>query len=98
MAIFCYDETMQFTTVSIIGLTAEALIIISQLPQIIKSYRSRSTEDLSLATIILVLMGLLMWLVYGLLKPDMVIVITNCFSLLMFGVVLIAKVKFSEAK
>ncbi|MGZ6004571.1 MAG: SemiSWEET family sugar transporter [Candidatus Saccharimonadales bacterium] len=81
--------------VTVIGISAESLLIISQLPQIYKSFKTKSTKDLSLLTILCVLAGLVLWLAYGLLKPDFVIVSANGLSLLTFGVVLYAKLKFS---
>lgn len=78
------------------GLGAEVLLIISQIPQIYKSFKTKSTDDLSLATIILVLMGIGMWIVYGILKPDGTIVIANLLSLIAFSFILYAKIKFSK--
>jgi MtN3 and saliva related transmembrane protein len=86
---------MEFTPVSIVGLSAELLLIISQLPQIYKSFKTKSTEDLSLATILCMVTGIILWIIYGLLKPDSVIVIANGVSLIAFGTVLYAKIKFS---
>lgn len=86
---------MEFTSVSIVGLLAELLLIISQIPQIYKSFNTKSTEDLSLATIVCMVAGITLWIIYGLLKPDSVIVIANGLSLIAFGTVLYAKIKFS---
>ena len=86
---------MSFNIVSVVGLAAEVLLIISQIPQIHKSYKTKSTEDLSLLTIVCVMAGLVLWMAYGLLKPDAVIVIANILSFGMFALVLYAKIKFS---
>lgn len=86
---------MEFSAVSIVGLLAELLLIVSQIPQIYKSFKTKSTEDLSLLTILCVIFGIILWVVYGLLKPDPVIVIANSVSLIAFGTVLYAKIKFS---
>ena len=86
---------MEFSTLSIIGLLAELLLVTAQLPQIHKSFKTKSTKDLSLLTIISVTLGIVLWITYGLLKPDPVIVIANGLSLTTFLVVLYAKIKFS---
>ena len=86
---------MHFTAISIVGLFAELLLIISQIPQIYKSFKTKSTEDLSLASIICVVAGIVLWVIYGLIKPDSVIVIANGVSLIAFGTVLYTKIKFS---
>jgi MtN3 and saliva related transmembrane protein len=86
---------MELTSLSIVGLSAEVLLIISQIPQIYKSYKTKSTKDLSLLTIVAVIIGIVLWIVYGLMKPDMTIVIANGLSLATFSIVLYAKLKFS---
>ena len=83
-------------TISVLGLAAEFFIFVSQVPQIYKSFKTKSTDDLSTLTIVCVLLGLAMWLLYGLYKPDNIIVIANACSLVMFAVVLYAKIKFSH--
>ena len=86
---------MHRTLIDIVGLLAEFVLIVAQLPQIYKSFKTKSTGDLSLLTISAVIIGLILWIIYGLVKPDYVIVIANVASLLTFGIVLYAKIKFS---
>jgi MtN3 and saliva related transmembrane protein len=86
---------MHRTLIDIVGLLAEVVLIVAQLPQIYKSFKTKSTGDLSLLTISAVIIGLILWIIYGLAKPDYVIVIANVASLLTFGIVLYAKIKFS---
>ncbi len=86
---------MELTSLSIVGLLAEVLLIVSQIPQIYKSYKTKSTKDLSLLTIVAVIIGIVLWIVYGLMKPDMTIVIANGLSLATFSIVFYAKLKFS---
>lgn len=86
---------MHTSLISVVGLLAEFVLIVSQIPQIYKCFKTKKASDLSLLTIISVIVGLFLWIAYGLLKPDMVIVIANLASLLAFGVTLYAKIKFS---
>jgi MtN3 and saliva related transmembrane protein len=86
---------MHRTLIDVVGLLAESVLIVAQLPQIYKSFKTKSTGDLSLLTISAVMIGLILWIIYGITKPDYVIVIANIASLLIFCVVLYAKIKFS---
>lgn len=64
-------------TASIIGLLAAGLILVSQIPQVYKSYKTKQTKDLSLATIGLLISGSVLWLIYGFLRVDNIIIFAN---------------------
>lgn len=87
---------MIITATSGIGLLAEALIIVAQIPQIYKSYKTKRTDDISLSMLVCVSLGLSLWIIYGVLKPDPVIVIANAISVVAFGFVIYAKVKYTK--
>ena len=82
--------------ISVLGLGAEALIVVAQIPQIHKSFKTRRTDDISGLTIVCAILGFCLWLLYGFLKPDGVIVIANGVSIVMFTLVLYAKIRFSK--
>ncbi len=48
-----------------VGLAAGLLTTVSMLPQVTKSYKSKSTKDISLPYISLLWLGLLIWIIYG---------------------------------
>lgn len=68
---------MPETYVTILGLAAAALTTFAFLPQALKTWRSKSVGDLSLATYGTFLVGIVLWLVYGLLIGDWPIIIAN---------------------
>lgn len=51
---------------------------LSYVPQVRKALPANSTEDLSMRTLLTLAVGLALWLTYGLLKGDYVIVTANC--------------------
>ncbi|MBL1211339.1 SemiSWEET transporter, partial [Geminocystis sp. GBBB08] len=55
------------TFVTIIGLIAGFLTTISFLPQVIKTWRSKSAQDISLGMFLSFCLGVLFWLIYGIL-------------------------------
>ena len=74
---------MDFTT--LIGLVAAFCTTVSYYPQLKKCWTTGSAEDLSLTMFITLSAGVGLWVVYGVLKNDFVIIIANAvsFALLM---------------
>ena len=60
-----------------IGVAAAALTSLSYIPQVRKAWPRGSTADLSLKMLTVLTIGLLLWIGYGLLKGDWVIVAAN---------------------
>lgn len=60
-----------------IGVAAAALTSLSYIPQVRKAWPRGSTADLSLTMLTVLTAGLLLWIGYGLLKGDWVIVAAN---------------------
>lgn len=79
--------------ISYIGFVAGILTIISLLPQIIKSWKTKSTKDISLLRYILYTSGLFLWFVYGFLRPDLPIA-----AMSMIGTILALSVVYLKLK
>lgn len=79
---------------TIIGFTAAVCTTFSFLPQIIKSYQSKSTRDISWGMIFLLLAGAVLWLVYGVSRNDLVVMAANGALFLLVLLLLAAKVKY----
>jgi len=56
--------------IDILGYAAGILVTISLIPQTIKSWKTKSTKDLSLPRYTMYTIGLIMWSIYGVLKPN----------------------------
>ena len=76
-----------------IGASAAVLTSLSYIPQLRKAWPRGSTADLSLKMLIALTTGLLLWIVYGLLKSDWVIVAANCVGASLSGSVLAFKIR-----
>jgi MtN3 and saliva related transmembrane protein len=79
--------------ISVLGFVAAALTSLSYIPQVQKALPKESTGDLSLKMLVALFIGLALWIVYGLMVEDMVIVIANCVGAALVGVVLWCKVR-----
>jgi MtN3 and saliva related transmembrane protein len=82
------------TSIQFLGLAAGTITSITFLPQVIHIWKTKSAKDLSLAMLLLLILGVLMWLSYGILVKDASIIYTNSMVLLMSIVLLIFKFKY----
>jgi len=66
----------------IIGMLAGALSCTTFLPQVIKTWKSKSTKDVSLTMFLIASAGTSLWLVYGILIHSISIIFTNIIVLI----------------
>jgi MtN3 and saliva related transmembrane protein len=79
------------TTATVIGLGAAVCTAAANLPQLKKAWITGQTDDLSLKTLLLFGAGLILWVIYGLLQGDAVIIFANGLSLLILSAILYLK-------
>jgi MtN3 and saliva related transmembrane protein len=77
---------------NIIGILAGCLTTLSFLPQVIKTWKSRSTRDISLTMFAAFTLGVALWLVYGLLILSWPVIVSNVVTLGLAGIILFLKV------
>jgi MtN3 and saliva related transmembrane protein len=68
------------------------------LPQVIKIYRTKSVNDISIVTIVQFMAGIFLWLAYGLHLKNFAIILANSVTLLILvaGLVLFIKYKLQK--
>lgn len=76
-----------------IGAAAAVLTSLSYIPQVRKAWPRGSTGDLSLKMLSALTTGLVLWIVYGLLREDWVIVAANGVGATLSGSVLAFKIR-----
>ena len=86
---------MDFTT--LIGLIAAFCTTVSYLPQLKKCWDTGSAGDLSLKMFSVLAAGVALWVVYGFLKSDVVIILANAVSLALLIGILYFKLKERHA-
>jgi MtN3 and saliva related transmembrane protein len=79
-----------------IGLTAGVFTAISLVPQVVKTIKEKQAEDVSLVMLLVLGTGLALWIVYGIKRNDLPIIITNSFSLLVNITMVILRVKYNK--
>ena len=80
--------------IQILGLAAGTITSITFLPQVIHIWKTKSAKDLSLMMLLLLILGVLLWLTYGLLVMDAAIIYTNSMVLAMSFILLFFKLKY----
>lgn len=91
------DWIRSLTTLSLttwLGLLAAALTTAANVPQVLKAWRTRETRDLSLKMTLILASGLALWVVYGILQSDSVIVVANAAGLLLALSLTLLKLRF----
>jgi MtN3 and saliva related transmembrane protein len=67
--------------IDILGFFAGICVTISVIPQILKIWKTKKVKDISLLTFSVLTFGIALWVVYGVLKNDLPIIVTNSISL-----------------
>ena len=86
---------MVIETYTIVGYLGGTLIIISLLPQLFKIIKTKSSQDISLTTYIILIIAQLLWIYYGFLKNDIEIIVTNVASLFLAILVLVLSIHYN---
>jgi len=80
--------------IEILGLVAGTITSITFLPQVVKIWQTRSAKDLSVMMLLLLMLGVVLWLIYGLVIMSAAIIYTNSMVLAMSLIMLYFKLKF----
>ncbi|MBU0570218.1 MAG: SemiSWEET transporter [Candidatus Omnitrophica bacterium] len=79
--------------IDILGYCAGMLVVFSLLPQTIKSWRTRSTRDISLWRYIIYCIGLVLWITYAVLIQNGPVAVMNTAGLILALSILYLKLK-----
>lgn len=82
--------------IEILGMTAGTISSITFLPQVIKTWKSRSAKDISLWMLLFVTSSVILWLIYGIFLKSIPIIYTNSAVLLMSLILLYFKWAFDR--
>ncbi|HLT71135.1 MAG TPA: SemiSWEET transporter [Cyclobacteriaceae bacterium] len=80
--------------IQVLGLIAGACTTVAFLPQVIKTWKSRSAKDLSLSMFSIFTIGVGLWLVYGILDQNIPVMAANLITLMLAATLLIFKFRF----
>lgn len=80
--------------VAIIGFIAATFTTASFLPQVIRIHRTRKTHDLSLLMYVILYVGILLWIIYGIFLKSLPIIIANSVVIVLCLYILVMKIRY----
>jgi MtN3 and saliva related transmembrane protein len=77
-----------------LGYLAGTLTVLSFLPQVIRTWKTRHTRDLSLWMFGILITASTLWILYGVVIHDWPVIITNVGMVVLNGAIATAKVRY----
>ena len=84
------------TAMGVIGILAGIIILSGWVPQIVKGYRTKKLTDVSSYLMILIFVGAVLWLIYGMALDDVYIMGVNLAAMFLTMVLLAMKLKYEK--
>jgi MtN3 and saliva related transmembrane protein len=84
------------TNLDILGLVATCFTTSSFIPQVITTYKTRDVSGISLSTYVIITFGLALWLIYGILKHDLPLIVANSMMVILTFSIAMMKIKFEK--
>ena len=78
-----------------LGYFAGSLTVLSFLPQVIRTWKTRQTRDLSLGMFALLVTASSLWILYGAIIGSWPVIVTNVGMVVLNGALATAKLRFS---
>ncbi|MEM6717232.1 MAG: SemiSWEET transporter [Cyanobacteria bacterium P01_F01_bin.56] len=77
-----------------LGIMAGSLTTLAYLPQVLKTWRSRSADGMSWSMLIILCVGIALWLIYGVYVHDMPLIMANLLTLIFSSAILGVKIRY----
>lgn len=84
------------TPLDILGLSASFVTTSSFLPQMWQVWKTKDVSGISLPTYMIITFGLILWLIYGIMKQDLPITVANSIMVFLTGGIAFMKIKFEK--
>lgn len=81
---------------NILGLVAGGITSVAMLPQLIKVLKDKDVEDLSVLMILFLVLGLSLWVWYGIIKEELPIILSNAFAVIVNICLLISYFRYRK--
>jgi MtN3 and saliva related transmembrane protein len=79
--------------VTALGMVAAFLTTVSFVPQVLRTWSTRSTKDISLAMFLAYTTGIGLWLIYGIFLRDIPIIASNAVTFVLAAIILGLKLR-----
>jgi MtN3 and saliva related transmembrane protein len=71
---------------------------LSLMPQLVKVFKEKEAESVSLGMLAVLFCGLALWIYYGILKGDFIIIISNAVSMVLNIILSVLSLKYKKNK
>lgn len=80
--------------IEVLGVVAATLTTGGLVPQTIKVWRTKSAGDLSLLMYLMIWVGIVLWIIYGVIITSLALLYANVISLLLVSLILYFKLRY----
>jgi MtN3 and saliva related transmembrane protein len=84
------------TNLDVLGLVATCFTTSSFIPQVIRTWKTKDVSGISLSTYVIITIGLALWLVYGINKQDLPLIVANSVMVVLTLAISIMKIAFEN--
>lgn len=89
---------METIMIEILGYISATITTIAFLPQIIKTFKTKSAKDVSMGMFVLFTTGVFLWIIYGILTNTIPVLIANAVIFCLSLTQIILKIKYDKLK
>lgn len=86
------------TGLDILGLVASVFTTSSFVPQVWRTWKTRDVSGISLPTYLIITIGLALWLIYGILRGDLPLIVANAVMVVLTGAITVMKIVFGKSR
>lgn len=79
-----------------IGLLAGTLTTVSFIPQVIKIWRSKKADDISISMFLIFTVGVGLWMIYGIQIASVPVMLANAVTMILALIILILKYSYRK--
>ena len=84
--------------IDIIGLVAAALTTGSFVPQVVRLWRTRDAEGISLVTFAVFSVGVVLWLIYGVMVHSWPVILSNAVTIVLTIAIVVLTMRFRRQR
>ena len=82
------------TTMTMMGYLAGTITSMGFVPQVIKGFQTKHMKDVALWQPLLLTIGMILWLIYGIMLKEMPMILANSFAIICNVIVIIQKLVY----
>lgn len=86
------------TSIDVLGLVATCFTTSSFIPQVYSTWKTKDVSGISLPTYVIITIGLALWLIYGIVKSDLPLIVANSIMTVLTFTITVMKIQYSRQR